>query len=893
MPDWKQIVRARVVAAGIRADRVPDDLVDELAQHAEEAYRSARVKGKGEEESRASVEAELHDLPALVRAARQTRARRIPLRSEPVQQGRLRLFSIFARDVAHGGRLLLARPVFTAIAVLTLALGIGANTAIFSVVYSLFLAPLPFPEPNQLVMLWEQDVERRDQRIVSAPNWEDWRAHATSFLSIAIWEQLTYNVAGGPDPEQVGGMRVSAGAFPMFGVAPEIGRTFTEDEELPGHRVVVISHSLWERRFSARPDVIGESMKLNGEPYEVIGVMPRTFQFLNRNFDVWVPIAFNDADDDRGSHSFFAAARLKAGVSYQSAQSEMEALGKRLEEANVGDKGHYATITRMDGYGVAYLRPTLTALVGAVAVVLLIACVNVANLLLAQATGRQREFTIRSALGASRGRVASQLLAEGLLLALIGGAAGVLVAWAGATAFDGSLPGNISGAPFRQGQAIGLNMPVLTFTSGLALITGLLFSLAPMLGVSRIDPGTTLKSGGDRGGTSRFTMVRTTLVGVEVALAVIVLAAAGLMIKSVTQLLAVNPGVDARNVLLMSIALPQKDFYGPPVRTSFCADVEREVSSLPGVRSVAAMSHLPFEGNAGRGFGIEGRPAPPEGEGASANYRLTCPGYFGTLGIPLTSGRDFTHSDSTTGPGVVIINEETAKRYWPGANPIGQRIRIGASAPWLTIVGIVANVRHFGLDNAARREIYRPYSQAAWPVMTVTVKTAVEPMTLASPVRSALARIDPEQPVSRIRTMERVVSESVGGRRFPMQLLGLFSVVALLLAAIGVYGVVSYLVTQRTREIGIRVALGARKRQVIRLVVLRSLVPIVTGLVVGVAGAIAASRLLGTLLYEVKPTDPVVLGSIVALLGTAAIVASFIPARKAAGVDPIVVLRQE
>ena len=414
-----------------------------------------------------------------------------------------------------------------------------------------------------------------------------------------------------------------------------------------------------------------------------------------------------------------------------------------------------------------------------------------------------------------------------------------------------------------------------------------------MLGVSRIDPAATLKSGGDRGGTSRFTMLRTTLVGLEVALAVVVLAAAGLMIKSVTQLLAVDPGVDARNVLLMSMALPQKDFYGPPLRTNFCADVEREVGPLPGVRSVAAISHLPFEGTAGRGFGIEGRPVPAEGDGASANYRLTCPGYFATLGIRVTSGRDFTHADTTTGPGVVMINEETAKRYWPTENPIGQRIRIGSSAPWLTIVGIVANVRHFGLDNAARREIYRPYSQAAWPVMTIPVKTVTEPMTLAAPVRNALARIDPEQPVSRIRTMDRVVSDSVGGRRFPMQLLGLFSLVALALAAIGVYGVVSYLVSQRTREIGIRVALGARRAQVIRLVVLRSLVPIVIGLVAGVAGAIASSRLLGTLLYGVKATDPMVLGSIVALLGTCAIAASLIPARRAAGVDPIVVLRQE
>jgi putative ABC transport system permease protein len=384
---------------------------------------------------------------------------------------------------------------------------------------------------------------------------------------------------------------------------------------------------------------------------------------------------------------------------------------------------------------------------------------------------------------------------------------------------------------------------------------------------------------------------------VEVALAVIVLAAAGLMIKSVARLVAVDPGLDPRGVLTMRLALPQADTYGPPTRTTFCDDVEREVGRLPGVSSVSAMSHLPLSGaNAGRGFAIEGRPPDPPNEGPSASYRLTCPGYFKTLGIPMVKGRDFTLADSTTSPEVVIINEATALRYWPDRDPIGQRFKLGSvtsSNPWMTVVGIARNVRHFGLDTEARREIFRPYSQASWPAMAVVVKTAAEPAPMAASVRAALAKVAPDQPVSNIRTMEQVVAQSVGSRRFPMLLLGLFSAVALVLAAIGVYGVVNYVVSQRLREMGIRMALGARAWQVTRLVLERSLLPIGAGIVAGIAGSLAASRLLSALLFDVAPGDPAVLGIIVLILGATAIAACLVPARRAAGIDPLVVLRDE
>jgi putative ABC transport system permease protein len=624
--------------------------------------------------------------------------------------------------------------------------------------------------------------------------------------------------------------------------------------------------------------------------------MPQHFRFPQPQQAVWVPIQFTAQDSERGSHSFFAAARLAAGASFEAARAEMATLGQRLAQAHpLSNRSEGATITRMSEFGVQPMESTLIALQGAVGFVLLIACVNVANLMLAQAATRQREFAIRAALGAGRRRLASQLLAEGLLLAVLGGAAGILLAWGATTALAGSLPPWIRFAPFRNAGTVALDARVLAFTSIVALLTGALFSLAPMFGAARTRPGAALKAAGDRGGTGRLTLLRHALVASEVALAVVVLFGAGLMIKSVARLTAVDPGLDRSSVLLMDIALPQEDTYGAPERTTFCSDVQREVAAVPGVRRVGAISHLPLSGaNAGRGLTLEGLPPTEEGWGAS--YRITCPGYFAALGIPIVRGRDFTGQDAATAPGAVIINEEMARKYYEGRDPVGQRLKLGrpeSTNPWLTIVGVARDVRHFGLDSAVRREMFVPYSQSVWPSMTIAVKTAVEPLSLAGAVKGALARIDPDQPVSRVRTMDSVITDSIGGRRFPMMLLAVFSAVALVLAAIGVYGVVSYLVSQRTREMGIRVALGARGGQVVRMVVGKSMRPVAVGMLLGVAGAIAAARLLTTLLYSVTPSDPVVLAGIAAVLGATAAGACWMPARRAAGVDPVVALRNE
>jgi putative ABC transport system permease protein len=455
------------------------------------------------------------------------------------------------------------------------------------------------------------------------------------------------------------------------------------------------------------------------------------------------------------------------------------------------------------------------------------------------------------------------------------------------------LPRSILFAPFRDaGAGVTLDPAVLGFTAGVAILTGLLFSLAPIAGLRRLD----FRASGDRGATGRLTHVRSALVATEVALALVILVAAGLMTKSLSKLVSIDPGLDPENVLLVEMALPQPDFYGPPIRKNFCNDVTERVGSLPGVISAGAISHVPLSGaSAGRGFSIDGKVLPP-GENASAAYRLTCPGYFKAMGIRMVRGRDFDPRDSLEGAGAVIINEETAKRYWPDEDPIGRRIKIGPAAgplPWLTVVGVAANVRHFGLDSEIRREIFRPYSQAAWPVMTVVVKTASEPAAFTTAVRSGLQGIDPDLPVARVSTMETIARNSTGARRFPMMLLTAFGTVALALAVIGVYGVVSYVVTQRTREIGIRVALGARRGQVLRLVLRGAMGPVLVGVAAGAIGAVFAARLLGTLLYEVKPADPVVLVAIATLLAGAAAAASLVPGARATRVDPIAVLKAE
>ena len=880
MRDWHAFVRDHLRGR----QRPSDQAIAELAQHVEDTWRAERAAGASEAAALAAARAQLDNLPAVLPPNMVTERSR----------GLSGLAGTVAGDVRYALRRLVARPGFTAVAVFTLALGIGANTAIFSVVRSSLLEPLPFDDPERLVMIWEATAnDPSDRYIVSAPNYLDFR-RVTAFESTGIWEYLNFNFSGDAEAERVPGVRVSASTFQMLGVRPQLGRSFTQAEDGPGHDVAIISDALWRRRYGGRMDIVGHTARINGRPFEVVGVMPASFRFPQSTTGVWVPIAFNDADKERDGHSFQSAARLKPGVTLAAANAELDTFARALAKQYPGEnEGETAVLTPMKDLGVAQLRPTFIALGGAVALILAIACLNVANLLLAQSSARRQEFAVRSALGASRLRLAGQVLCEGVVVAVMGGVAGLGVAWAGTRLLSGVLPRSILFAPFRDGAAgVTLDPAVLGFTAGVAILTGLLFSLAPIAGLRRLD----FKVSGDRGATGRLTHVRSALVAIEVALALVILVAAGLMTKSLAKLVSIHPGLDLENVLIVEMALPQPDFYGPPVRKNFCNDVTERVGSIPGVISAGAISHVPLSGaNAGRGFSIDGKVLPP-GENASASYRLTCPGYFKAMGIRMVRGRDFDARDSLEGAGAVIINEETAKRYWPDEDPIGRRIKLGPAAgplPWLTVVGVAANVRHFGLDSAIRREMFRPYSQAAWPVMTTVVKTASEPAGFTTAVRSALQGIDPDLPVARVSTMETLARNSTGSRRFPMMLLGAFGIVALALAAIGVYGVVSYVVTQRTREIGIRVALGARRGQVMRLVLMGAMAPVLVGVAAGAVGAVFAARLLGTLLYEVKPADPVVLVAIATLLTGAAAAASLVPGARATRVDPITVLKTD
>ena len=809
------------------------------------------------------------------------------------------------QDLRYGIRMLVKSPGFTLIAVVTLALGIGANTTIFSVINTTVLKPIPFPDPQRLVLVWETFGKGPDNwNIVSAPNFWDFRRQSRSFEGMAIFDSAGrgYNLSPTgtkQEPEQVSGLRVSSGFFDVLGVKPLLGRTFLPEEENLGRdRVVVLSYGLWKRRYGGDPALVGRTIKVDGEDFTVVGVMPRQFQwqFWSSPRQLWVPVGYTKTDFGRDENSFVALARLKPGVTVAQARAEMESIGNHVaQQFPKEDPGMGATVQPMSDFGMEGLRQTMLALLAAVGFVLLIACVNVANLLLARGAARQKEFAIRRALGAPGLRLARQLLTESVLLALVGGAAGLLLAvWSTKLVFR-VFGLDAMHLPLREIDSIPIDGRVFGFALLVSCLTGILFGLAPAVSALRRDVNEPLKEGGrgsTQGGGSRL---RHALVASEVALALVVLCGAGLMIKSMARLLGVDPGLNPKNVLTMQMSVPQEEIYnGPPGLPRFCQDLDEHVGAIPGVVSAGAVAHLPFEGNAGRGFQIEGRPAADPEHMPSADYSVACPNYFRTMGVPILKGREFTRQDTLGSPGVIVINETMARKFWPQEDPIGRAIRLGGSdGPRLAVVGIVGDVHHTGLDEDVQRQFFRPYTQAGWPVMNIVVRTTTAPATFITPVKKALAEVLPDRPVSGVDTMENIVHDSTGSRRFPMLLLGAFSVLALVLAAVGIVGVVSHSVTQRTHEIGIRMALGARTADVLRLTVKGSMIWVLAGIGLGATGSLGLTRLLGSLLYGVRPTDPAVLGLTAAVLGAVALLASYLPARRATKVDPMVALRYE
>lgn len=811
----------------------------------------------------------------------------------------------FLQDTRYGLRNLLRTPGFTIVAALTLALGIGANTTIFSVINNTLLKQLPFPDPSRLMLVWETFGKGPDNiNIVSGPNFWDFEKQSHSFEAMAIFDSSGrgYNLSSTgakQEPEQVSGLRVSADFFKVLGVKPFLGRTFLpEEERLGADHEVVLSYGLWKVRYGGDPSLVGRTIRVDGANFTVVGVMPRDFawEFWSQPRQLWVPVGYTKTDFVRDGNSFVAIARLKPEVSEAQARAEMEAIGSRLQkEYPKEDAGMGATVMPLSEYGLKGLRTTMLTLLAAVAFVLLIGCVNVANLLLARGATRQKEFAIRRALGAKGFRIAHQLLTESILLALAGGFAGLLLAaWSNQLLFH-LLKLNTLALPARVVNSIPMDTRVFAFALLVSCLTGILFGVAPALSALRGDVNEPLKEGGRSARTSGKSPLRHILVASEVALALVVLCGAGLMIKSMSQLLGVDPGLNPKNVLTMRMSVPQEEIYvGPPGLPRFCQDLEDHVGAVPGVLSVGAVGHLAFRGNATRGFQIEGRaPADPE-HMPGANYSVACPNYFRTMGIPILKGREFTPQDTLNAPAVIVINETMAHAFWPKEDPIGRAIRLGGSdGPRLTIVGVVGDVHQTGLDSAVRRQFMRPYTQAGWPIMSVVVRTINAPAAFTAPVKKALAAALPDQPVSDVDTMENIVRASTGSRRLPMLLLSVFSGLALLLAAVGILGVVSHSVAQRTNEIGIRMALGAGTVDVLRLMVASSMAWVAVGLVVGVAGSAGLTRLLSGMLYKVRPLDPVVLCAVSLLLATVALLASYLPARRAVKIDPIAALRVE
>ncbi len=799
------------------------------------------------------------------------------------------------QDLRYGLRMLIKHPGFAAVAVSALALGIGANTAIFSVVNAVLLRPLPYRNPERLVMVWEDHRGRGgpEREWLSPADWQDWREQNQVFERIAAMLDWGPTLTGQAEPESLVGAAVSHDMFAALGSEPTLGRSFRPEEDRAGaERVVVLSHGLWQRRFGSDPRIIGQALMLSGDSYTVVGVMPAGFKFpVIANAELWRTLrpALNPGCQ-RGCVVLRAIARLKPEATLERARTEMTAIARRIEEQYPqSNKGVGATLIPLHEQLVGNLRDAMLVLLGAVAFVLLIACANVANLMLARSAAREKEMAIRAALGAGRTRIVRQLLTESVLLALVGGALGLLLAY-----WMVDLLVSFSPPSALRVDEIAIDGRVLGFTLGLALLTGLVFGLAPAVQVSRTDLNHSLKEGGrDAPSGARGGRLRGALVAAELALALMLLVGAGLLIKSFVMLQRVDPGFNPDQVLTLNVALPSINYPDRPQITAFYTQLLDRIKALPGVQSVGTTSSLPLGGNdSDTDFVIEGRPPSPPGQQPVAWYGLVSPDYFRALGMRLVRGRVFTERDDEKASRVVIISEAMARRYFPAEDALGKRLGTGPNA-WREIVGVMADVKQFGLEIDARPTMYLPDRQSPARAMTVVVRTTAEPLQLAAAVRAAVWEGDKNLAMAKVMPMAQLVSTSIAQPRFILLLLGIFAGVALALAAVGIYGVMSYTVTQRTREIGVRMALGARPRDVLRLVVGQGLLLTALGVGIGLAGAVGLTRLMRTLLFGVQPTDPATFALIALLLAGVALLACYLPARRAAKVDPMVALRYE
>jgi predicted permease len=802
----------------------------------------------------------------------------------------------FAQDLRYGARALLRTPGFTFLAILTLALGIGANTAIFSVVNAVLLNPLAYHDPDRLVTLLHYG-----NAPVAPANYIDWRDQSQSFETMAAAEYWSPNLTGVDSPEHIPGLRVTQNMFPMLGIAPLIGRTFLPGEDQTGsEHEIVLSYRLWQRRFNGDPQILGKPILLNGQGFTIVGVMPADFKFAPfwaTHAELWVPMALGDRIDSRGGNSLRVFARLKPGVTLASARAEVAAITGRLEQQYPGtNRGVWVTPLKENVVGKVE-TPLLIVLCG-VGFVLLIACANVAHMLLARTSDRQREIAVRTALGAGRGRVMAQFLTENLLLAGLGAAAGLLLALWGVKALVALSPADIP-----RVDTVTLDVRAILFLLATAVLTAALFGLAPAMQATAGNLSAALKEGG-RGGSDSVerNRLRSFLVASEFALAFVLLIGAGLMIRSFFALQAVNPGFDPHQVLSMvvSVAGSQEAPEGP--RESFYRRLLERVRNVPGVESAGAINHLPLAGDLWYyNFAIEGRPKPRPGESPGAVYRVAMPGYFETMRLPILSGRGITATDDSSAPGVVVINQAAANQYWPGANPIGQRVSI-EDGVWVTIVGVCANARQEDWAAEPDPETYLAGLQthkflgaadSHIAYLTLVMRTRGNPADMTAAVKQTVWSLDRNLPISEVLTMDQAVADKTAEPRFLTLLLAIFAAVALLLAAVGIYGVMSYAIARRTHEIGIRISLGATRADVLRMVLRQGMVQALAGSLAGVGGALLLVRLMSKMLYGVRPDDPLTFGTVSVVLGAAALLAICVPARRATRIEPMVALRQE
>ena len=899
MRDWTAYVRAHLALPELTPEREAR-IVRELAAQLEDFYREARARGASDPDADAFARAQITDWRRMARDLRQADARNARPRIERIanhmhdhahpKRGATRMFADLLTDARYAVRQLRKTPGFTLVAVVTLAFGIGATSAIFSVINAVMLRPLPYPEPERLVSVFEI-VPQYGRFSVAPGNVLDWRQQNTVFEHIAAYSTGSETFVGSDGPERVPMAAASWDIFDTIGVQPAMGRGFRADEDVPKQNaVIVISHGTWQRRFGADPNILGRSMPSSGSPLTIIGVMPAGFYFPSRETEFWRPIALNPAGATRGGHFLGAVARLKRGVSVEQANAEMQTIAQRLgRQYPATNANESAEAVRMHDLIVGPVRPMLLTLMAAVTVVVLIACANVANLLMVRASTREKEIAIRTALGAGRRRLVVQMLTESLVLAGAGGALGILLAWLAVgpiqTLGVGSIPRVLD---------VALDRTVLAFAVLVSMTTGILFGLAPAWQASRDATGAVLKEGGRSSVTSGGRWVRSALLVAEVALSLVLLVGASLLLRSFAKITGVDPGFDSEGVLAFRVALPQTTYPEDHARAAFYDRLLEKLNGSPGIQSAGMIQTPPMRGSYTLSFGIQGRPPAKAGEEPSANHRVVSPGYFKTLGIRLMRGRLFNDRDTNESPMVALVDEAFVRRHFAGEEPIGRGIDIGnGSDGFYEIVGVVADVHQGGLDAEAAPTMYVPFKQDVFSSMWLMVKTSGEPATHAGLVRQAVREIDGALPAFSIMPLANMVSESVAQRRFSMLLLSLFAFVALFLAAVGLYGVVAYTVSQRTQEIGVRMAIGAQRGDVLRMVLGSGMKLALLGVTVGVAVALALAGLVASMLFGVTPFDPASYLATAAVLLAVAALACYVPARRAMSVDPLIALRQE